>query len=697
MGCVGMVIHLSKGNRMQPVKIPKPLTRSILVRGFLVPPLLLLAAACEINSPQLPSFDTTVTMPLGLERFEMAEIIEDDDSLVIGPAGGVLFRTTGSPDTLAFDHDLAADFPAQAVRQDIGNFRLEDPDPVASEYPLTEAWAPAAGLVGLETEVPSFDFDLTSDPLDLGGIEECHLAAGDLDLTITNGWPVPLGGLADPVELLLEDPRDGSLILAVTIDQVPAHAETTVPVTLGGLTVPGTLRVRIQGVCPGSAGTPVIVAGDEILGIAAAFTGLEAQGAVAELPAQEFLASFTTALPVDDEVLQGVIAAGDLLFDLASTLPVPVEVTITWDQVRTPDGAPLTAGATVAPGDPVRLTIPFAGCTIGDGTTPVDSLTAHIVSRTPGSEGQAVSLTSTQGLTADLNPGVLLLASLTGCLAADSVALDPLHESIEYPEDSDGILFTSARLVIDVDNAAEIGADLDLVIMGSPQDAPPVFLDVRQRLEPARDGLVKTRIVLDGLNSGLVDFLNMRPVVLTLTGSIETGGSGSCGTIKAGDHAVVGWELEVPLEIILGGTVVTGDAKPLDLDEDLQDSISTHAGGAVFSAEVTNHLPFALELTLLAGVDPRTIDSAPDLVIGPIVIAAPPVDPLTGLVLQSATSRPRIVLDTAAARLFGRPGLHTRMMVTLPAGDGETVRVMGTDYLEVRGVVELDVRIDEDL
>lgn len=682
---------------MQPVRIRKPLTRMLLIRVIPGLPVLLLAGACEINSPQLPSFETTVTMPLGLERFEIAEIVEDDDTLVIGPAGGVVFRASGSPDTLAFDHDLAADFPAQAVRQDIGSFQLDDPEPVASDYPLAEAWPPAAGLVGVQTEVPPFGFDLTSDPLDLGGIEECHLAAGDVALTITNGWPVPLGDGAEPVELLLEDPADGSLILGVTIDQVAPGATVTALATLAGRTVPGSVRVRIQGVCPGSSGNPVLLEGDEFLGIMAAFTGLEAQGAVAEIPAQEFLTTFATALPIDHELVQGVVAAGDLLIDLASTLPVPVEVTITWDQVRTPDGAPLTTGADVAAGEAVRLAIPFAGCTIGDGTAAVDSLRARIVSRTPGSEGQAVSLTSTQGLTADLNPGVLLLASLTGCLASDTVAIDPLHEIMEYPEDSEGILFTSARLVIDVDNAAEIGADLDLVIMGSPRDTQPVFLEVRQRLEPARDGLVKTRIILDGLNSGLVDFLNTRPVVLTLAGAIETGGSGSCGTVKAGDHAVVGWELEVPLEIVLGGTVITGDAKPLDLDEDLQDSISTHAGGAVFSAEVTNHLPFALELTLLAGQDPGTIESAPDLVIGPILIAAPPVDPLTGLVLQSGISRPRIVLDTAAARLFGRPGLHTRIQVSLPAGDGETVRVMGTDYLEVRGVVELDVRIDEDL
>ena len=61
------------------------------------------------------------------------------------------------------------------------------------------------------------------------------------------------------------------------------------------------------------------------------------------------------------------------------------------------------------------------------------------------------------------------------------------------------------------------------------------------------------------------------------------------------------------------------------------------------------------------------------------------------------TSRPVIELDAAAAQLFGNPDLHTVIELVLPARNGDPVRMMTTDFLEVTGSIQLELRIDEEL
>ena len=79
-----------------------------------IPLLILLATAglvllvgCEINSPEMPSFNTSVTIPLGVERIEILDALDDKDYLIQEENGTVSFFIEGNADTMDFDFDLS--------------------------------------------------------------------------------------------------------------------------------------------------------------------------------------------------------------------------------------------------------------------------------------------------------------------------------------------------------------------------------------------------------------------------------------------------------------------------------------------------------------------------------------------------------------------------------------------------------------
>ncbi len=103
------------------------------------------------------------------------------------------------------------------------------------------------------------------------------------------------------------------------------------------------------------------------------------------------------------------------------------------------------------------------------------------------------------------------------------------------------------------------------------------------------------------------------------------------------------------------------------------------------------------QLRVVAAQDTNGLDSNPLLDIGPVAVAAAIIDPTSHLVSQAVTSTPVISLTAAEARVFGLPGLLTRVQVVLPSSNGQPVRVLASDYVEFQGVVELEVRIDDEL
>jgi hypothetical protein len=660
----------------------------------------LLLAGCEVADPALPSFQTRVAVPLGEERMDIADAIDDEDYLYSLPDGTLGFSVDGDPDTVALDLDVAADIPAQTVRGDLGAFDLAVSAPVDVAFVLSDLYADAAMLDGFTLPVPPFGFTTDSDPHDLEDIDSATLAGGTLTVEVLNGLPVPISATGGPDRLVLDlvDPASGLAVVTVEFDPIAAGSAATESVDLAGVTLPGALSVRLAGGSPGSSGAPVLVDAAAEIAVSAVFSDLQVTAAEAVIGAQEFSTEFATDLPSDYSVERAVIGSGLVQLDVVNELPIPCLVTVTWPDVVDLDGQPMQLVVDLPGGASQTQQADFAGYVVQapEGAT-LDQLVATVTAVSPGSGGLAVPVQSDQGVRADLGSGRIAFTSVTGVVPELAYDFDPMDEEIDLPDELEGLQLTRASLELELVNSAAVTAYTDFVLTGVNAAGQSTQMTVQEQIAPAADDRAAvTRIVLDETNSDIVAFLNNLPTSISLAGGVRLGGDGQIGTVRTDDYAVIGWRITSPVDVMVEQSQLFGDTEALDLDQDGRDMLRDHVGGAELQLEVLNHLPLGIEARVLFGTDSLTVKEQPLLAIGPIAVAAADVDPVTRAVSVARTSRPLVTVSAADVQLLATEGLLSVLEVVLPSTDGQAVRILTTDYVTVQGLVYLDVEVSDD-
>ncbi len=670
----------------------------LLLFALVIPTALSLIGGCEINKPEMPTFDTSLTIPLGMERIDILEIIENEDFLEIADDGGLSFFIEGDPDTMSFDFDLSADIGSQTIEQGLGNFSLAAIDPINYSFELGQIWAPAAGTTNLLTVVPAFPIDVLSASQDIPNVDSATLASGSVSVTLENGLSIPVGAASgsNQIVITMEDPGTGSTIATFVFPEIPSGGNSTQTADLAGVTLPGAVSVRLTGGSPGSGGQVVTVNGTDSLLINAQFLDLLVSSAVAVVGPQSFQTSFLTELPADFEIEYAIISSGSIGLDITNAMPLPAQVILTWNELMNLQGNPLSVTVDLAAGQSTSQNIDFSGYILTSSGVPLAALEAIVDINTPGSGGASVSMTSATGLTADLIGGSIIFSSVTGVVPAYSVPIAPIEEEIDLPEEMDGLQLVAASMIMHVTNSAGLPADMVMTLSGTSASGSTVTMDVNERILAAQDRATTTDIILDENNSSIVDFLNNLPVSISLAGNVEVGGNGDSGTVRADDFAIVSWDITAPVEVIITGTTLDSDPTALDMDQDMRDMITDHALGAHIQTEILNHLPVAVELFIKAATDTNTIATMPLLEIGPLMVNSALVDPNTHVVSQAVTSTPEIILTVEDARIFSLAGLYTLIEVRLPSSNGNQVRMLSTDYLEVRGVIQMDVNVNDE-
>ncbi len=663
----------------------------------------LAAAGCEIAEPELPRYQTRLTLPLGEERLDIIDAVDDEDYLIELADGALGFQVDGDPDTVALDFDLGADVDPQSVRGDLGEFTVELAAPTDFQFTLVDLYPEAALLDGLTSPVPGFTFDTASDPQDLPEIQSATLAAGTLTVEVGNGLPVPISADSGAERLVLElvDPGSGTAVATVDFDPIAGGSQATEQADLAGVTLPGALAVRLAGGSPGSGGTPVTVDAQAEIAVQARFSDLQVSEAQAVVGAQEFTAEIATALPADYAVVRAIIAEGALDLTVRNELSIPCQATVTWPEVVDLDDQPLSLVLDLGAGEQVTRTADFAGRIVQapSGQT-LTELSATVAVTSPGSGGQPVPLQADAGLVADLGAGRIDFASVTGTVPELVYDFDPMDEEIDLPNEIEGLLLQRATLELQLTNTAGLNAEAQFHLVGENAAGEVRTLDVQERIAAAdADRAAVSVITLDETNSGIVDFLNNLPTAISLAGGVHVGGDGQIGTVRPGDHAVVDWRITSPVEVIVESSSLYGDPEDLDLDTDTRDLVRDHAGAASIVLEVLNHLPVGIETRMLFGPDTLSIKTDPVLAIGPVSVQAGTVDPQSGEVSAPRISRPEIALTATQTQVLATENLYSVIEVILPSTEGNPVRVLTSDYVTVQGVISLDVDVhdpDED-
>lgn len=675
------------------------LTRSLVSALAVLASAATLFGGCEVAKPELPTFTTRLALPIGDERLDLMDLVDDVDYLVALEDGGLGFTVSGDADTVALDFDLGADLPAQSLVNELGTFSLglAEPDPFA--FGLAELYPPAVLLDGATTVVPPFSFTMDGDPAPVPDVASATVTEGTLLVTVDNGLPVPVSGpaAAEPVRLRLYDPAGGATLAIVDFAaEIPAGGRATGSADLAGVVLPAQVAVALQGASAGSPVAPVLVDASATVVVAAVFSDLRVDAADAVVPAQTFTTELVIDLPADYVVLGAEIAAGAVTVAMSNDLPIPCRTTVSWPEVFTPGGTTLVTILDLAPGGSAQAPIDFAGCTIVAGGVPLSALTAVVDVTSSGSGGQSVHLQSTQAVRVDVGAGRVTFAAVTGQVPAVSFDLEPLSAEIDLPEELRGVSLSRATLALEVTNTSGVDAQADLLLTGTSAEGTVASLILQETIigygEPTR-GI--TEILRDETNSTIVDFLNNLPTAITLGGTVTAGGGGQIGTVRADDRATLRWRITAPVEITVNSAVIHSDNEALDFDQETRDLIRDRAGAARVLMEIGNRLPVAIQARVLFSADTTTITTAPLLAVGPVGVAAARIDVVSGEAIGLTMSMVEVDLGAVQTKLLATPGLYAVIEVVLPGTGGEPARIMTSDYVTFRGLIQLDVEVSE--
>ena len=666
---------------------------------LLILALLAVCAGCEIADPALPTFSTKLAVPVGTHDLTVAELIEDEDFLYAGADSVLHFSVEGDTTDIELDLDFSAEIEGLDTDVEIGPIVLDDFGPVSYGFALAEIWPEVELLPEGTWPVPAFTFEVESGAEGIEGFESADVSSGRLVLALENGLPIPVSGSADPERLVAEvfDSATGTTLVSLLFDvEIPAGGRAEAEADLAGVELPASLGVRLSGGSVGAAG--VSLDPEDALGLELSLSDLVVDAASAEIGAQSFEQTGTVALPDSLYVVEATVESGAIDVTLSSGLPVPATVYLYFNEFRTPEGGPYILSFEM-PRNGVETTVAdLAGATItaGEGA-PLDSLSYTVGVVSPGSGGEIVTVHSGTHISANLASTTLSLGEITGIIPERSFALEPMTETLDLPDELDGVLLAASTLTVDLFNGTGITGTANLNLVASSASGATAELAVVAEIEAARaEGLVRTTLSLDEDNSNIADLLSLPPESLTLTGSVTVGGDDVIGTISPDDICRIAWHADAPLRLSLENSEIDREPEPLDLDEDLREQLDDHLVAAELLVEIDNRFPFGVDILFLVGPDSLSTLATPDLVIGPLAVAAGEVGETSRYVEAGVVSTHVIELDAAEVRAFTREGAYTALRALIPGTDGEEVLLRTVDGLSARGALSAEIIVEDD-
>ena len=646
----------------------------------------------------MPSFDSEWLVPLGTTSRTVEELLEGDETLVIGPQGEISLATEGELEPVALGDQLDVSLDGLSLDAEIGPVDLEPTDPIDFDYRLGDLYPAAETLDGASAPVPAFTFDLASEGRDLPGFTTATLAEGELRMRVHNGLPVPVGGTSAPERIAVQllDASDHTLLGTVDFPEpIGPEGWDQRGLDLRGLTLPDSVAVRLAGGSPGSQGSAVIIDADAVLAVTVETVGLRVSSARAPVGAQSFADTSAVELADSIRVQSADIASGSLDLHLRNDLPLDLDLTLHVDRLLDPGGRPFSVDIPLPGGSTRDLNQDLAAHRLDFGPQLGTELEIRLEAVTPGSDGADILVDATDVVRLELAPLDLRFARVTGVIDPLEVDLASSSTSIELPDELEDLELAQAELRLGLRSSLGMGARIDLRLEGRDDGGTVVPLDVAVDLPPAEAGQTLVHnVVLDQNNSDLLAFLNNLPTTIDIDGRATVGDGVTLGEVAVDDSVSARWSIRAPMTVALLDQVVELDVARVELDEDLREEIDLRVRELDLEAEVLSTLPIGARAWIGLDADSTAVQENPSLRIGPIEI------PAAGS-LRADGSRPRaeagsrIHVAEEDVDVVTRPSLYQSVRIEVPGTEGRFVTLRANDTIELRGFLRVRVRLGE--
>lgn len=652
--------------------------------------------SCSFKEPVAPKWDVNLPVPLMNRTITMQELVDKNDFLVSNPDGLVSIDFEENLDRYEVGDQLKIEGVNESFAAKLGKIEIPSPGTKTATFNLSDIYPPSQMLNGQMVPVPAFSFEnLTANLEGFQDFESILIESGFIRITLTNRLPIPL---MSGTSLQVKNRNTGEPVFFVEFSrQIEPGEKVTKNVSLANVRIPSNLSFVITGGSPGSGAEQVeIDADNDGIDLEAYISPLTATEATAVIEEQQFSGKDSLSLGDSIVVTQAKISTGNFALEFENHVPLNLQIDLQLNDFYDLNDQPVRIYIPIQAGGTVSRNIDISGFefrpVLNNGSSVVHFSYDVIAA---GSNGNFVTVTSEDNFSLRINLSEIHFSELHGILNGVQVKLDSTEISLDMPEDLDSLHFDAARLELLVNNGIGFPLFPDIKIVGrNNSDGEVVELKIDQKIEAANDHPVQSVITLDENNSNLLDFLNISPDRLTLAGSVKLGDGIKVASITTSDFLETSVHITAPLRLSFPSQSIKTDVDTIQIDEDARKELRENLLSGKLVAELDNHLPFGVDLTLQFSAKDTGVFNNPELTIGPLSLQPAPVSSATGRVEAEEPSRILIELNQEEIAIFANKEVYMGIVAYIPGSNGQKYSVYNSDYLRVKAYCEFKYHVD---
>jgi len=635
---------------------------------------------CTIKKPEAPSWRTDLVIPLMNESWDMPALIEkiDQENLTVDEDGNPCFFYERVLDTVTVQGEFSVADVADTLSESLGVIQM---DPFTGSYASVNLSDYVTLQLGV---VPPISFDIVQALPPMSEFAMVTVESGFAVVTIVNDFGLDL----DTVLVDINDLQLGGTVTSYSVPGgIPVGDTYVDTVDLAGKTISNQLEISLHCHTPGATGFST--ADKTLTAIVAMPEGPRVSSATAKLP--QVIRQFTEEMTVSSShrLQSAAISGGEAVIYIQNNTNASATLVITLPDV-TDGSAPFVVNQPIDSNFSGQFNYDLTGYFI----EPVDqlmpqSLTIDVEANIDSSGSDLVTFTAGDQITVVTEIRNISFATIQGLIAPTSATFDNVQQELEIPKGFDQVQLTSAVMLLEIENSVDIPGSFSITIDGDggQQKLISGAILAGTPLGPA------TTLIID---NNVSDFLNPVPGMLTVSGDATFGDGITVGSINADDYVAATVTIRSPLEMIVGDATFDGDWESTDLDQDFITRITDNINQAHLYLTTTNHLPLGIQAQILLSGDSATLYSDPQLVLGPISVARPPLTP-DGGVESALASENVLTLDAEQAQVLTNDPLWIGQLYTLESTDGTPVTFSAEDSFAVSGYIEIDVNVSDDM
>lgn len=408
--------------------------------------------ACEIEEPQAPRWDVELNVPIMRDETTLLEILERDTTNIKFDGTKVYYKDVQDIETIGIDaDDLTLESQSTTVAETIGPITIKDIDPVERDI-LLEEWNPDQQKGNQVVFDPVLDPKLViSEPDPITAFERVIFDEGTMKINLTNNY-----GLVEIRlhQVTLRNKGIPTMILGQTFDPPLVFAvgetEKEIEFDLAGANVPSEFDVWMQFSSPGSDGA-IDVPQDAKTHYTITFEDIVVAYAEAELPSQEEPITKDSTTSLDDSTYIHLvdIAEGNLNITVDSKLGLPLEVTVTLNELMEPDNTPFTRTFTLGRNGNQIITESLADWKIQSpsGTNFTNNISYHLeANNIPDNPGVTSTVSKDDSVVITVEFGELKVKTFQGIIKPTELHVDETEIELNLDDIEENLTYDRLQL-----------------------------------------------------------------------------------------------------------------------------------------------------------------------------------------------------------------------------------------------------------